>query len=370
MSHKEDGPAQGSGAAKGFRRKLILILKLAVAAGLILWLVLSGKIDFHQLENVGGRWPWFVIAQVPFALVQILCAYRWRHLLKAQGIDYSLGDVFALNMIGQLFNQFMIGTTGGDMVKAYAVAMEQRGRRSAGVISVFVDRVVGLLVLVGVALVAILFNLDLIIHRPDLVSVAVLVVTIFFGSLAGGYVFYSERIRQLKVVRWGISKLPFRRVLAQLSQAIYIYKFHPREVLIVIAMSVAVHLCVVSTNLCLARALVPEALPWANFFFLIPIAQIAMAIPINPPGAIGTAEGIYAYLLTIAGISQGALICLLYRLTNYFWALVGCFYYLKRKGKLDQAVEAARHDEEEAREADDSLDSLAPVSCERDVAGG
>ena len=172
------------------------------------------------------------------------------------------------------------------------------------------------------------------------------------------------------MVRWFLSKLPFRRILKQISAAIYVYKFHPREVLLVISMSVVIHVGVVSTNLCLARALIPEALPWANFFFLIPIAQIAMAIPINPPGAIGTAEGIYAYLLTIAGISQGALICLLYRLTNYLWALVGCVYYLKRKGKVDQAIEAARREEEEPGETDDSLDPLAAVSCEQDVAQG
>jgi len=370
VSRQEASSAQRPDAGKRRRRRTVRFLKLALAVGLITWLCLSGKIDFSQLANMQKRWPWFVLAQAPFTLVQVLGAYRWRLLLKAQGIGYSFGEVFRLNMIGQLFNQFMIGTTGGDMFKAIAIAMEQPGRRSAGVTSVFVDRVVGLLVLVGVALIAILFNLDLILSRPDLVSVAVLVVSVFFGSLCCGYIFYSERVRQLEVVRWFLSKLPFRRILKQISAAIYVYKFHPREVLLVISMSVVIHVGVVSTNLCLARALIPEALPWANFFFLIPIAQIAMAIPINPPGAIGTAEGIYAYLLTIAGISQGALICLLYRLTNYLWALVGCVYYLKRKGKVDQAIEAARREEEEPGETDDSLDPLAAVSCEQDVAQG
>ena len=161
MSRQEASSAQRPDAGKRRRRRTVRFLKLALAVGLITWLCLSGKIDFSQLANMQKRWPWFVLAQAPFTLVQVLGAYRWRLLLKAQGIGYSFGEVFGLNMIGQLFNQFMIGTTGGDMFKAFAIAMEQPERRSAGVTSVFVDRVVGLLVLVGVALIAILFNLDL-----------------------------------------------------------------------------------------------------------------------------------------------------------------------------------------------------------------
>ena len=357
------------------RQRAVLLLKLAVAAALIGWLFASGKIDFNQLGSVGKRWPWFALAQVPFGVVMFLCACRWRLLLKAQGIHYSLGDIFSLTMIGQLFNQFMMGTTGGDMVKAYAVAMEQPERRGAGIISVFVDRIVGLLVLVLVALVGILFNLSLIRSRPELVFLAILVVSVFAASLVAGYVFYSDRIRSSGLVGWCLSRLPFRRLLGQLSQAVYVYKFHRREVLIVVALSLLLHVCVVAMNLCLARAILVGPLPWVNFFFLIPLAQIAMAIPINPPGAIGTAEGIYAYLFTLARISEGAMVCLLQRITHYLWALVGCFLYLKRKGKLDQAMAAAHRSEDEKEESESAFDrfekkaSAQVVSAEEPVRG-
>jgi uncharacterized protein (TIRG00374 family) len=247
-----------------------------------------------------------------------------------------------LTLVGHFFNQFLIGTTGGDMVKAYAIAMEQPARRAAGILSVFVDRAAGLLVLVAVALVAIAFNLDMILKEPRLGLLAVMVVCVFTASLAGGYVFYSERIRSLPLVRRIISRLPFRGVIARVADAVYVYKYHAREMAVVALTSVLVHVLVVVMHLFLARALIATPLPWVSFFFLIPLAQIAMAIPINPPGAIGTGEWIYATLLPFVGVPQGALICLLQRFVYYAWALLGCVAYLRRKANVERAVEAAR----------------------------
>jgi uncharacterized membrane protein YbhN (UPF0104 family) len=150
--------------------------------------------------------------------------------------------------------------------------------------------------------------------------------------------------------------------LRQVSDAIYIYRFHPREVLLAVLASLAVHVCVVTMNLLLARAVIPGDLPWINFFFLIPLAQIAMAIPINPPGALGTAEGAYGYLLHLAGLEQGALVCLLQRFTYYLWALLGCYCYVKRKVKVAEAVEAVRHEDKEPGEGACAV-AVAPAAA-------
>jgi len=325
------------------RQRLVLILKLLVAAGLIVWLVQSGKIDFQQLYRLRQGWPWFLAALVPFGLVLFICACRWRLLLRAQGLDYSTAEAYSRTMIGFFFNQFLIGTTGGDLVKAYMVASEQPGRRSAAVMSVFVDRALGLLVLVAVAMVAIAFNVRLVLSQPWLKYLAVLVVSIFFGSLLCGYVFYSERVRSLSPVRWLLARLPFRGALRTVSQAVYVYKFHPREVRMSVLLSILVHLLIVLMHMFLACALVAGPVNWVSFFFLIPVAQIAMAIPVNPPGALGTGEWMYQTLLKLgAGIADGALICILQRLVNYTWALVGCTYYVRRQKKVAEAMGAAR----------------------------
>ncbi len=339
------------------RRRIFLILKLLVAVGFILWLVRSGKIDVREIKKVGEGWPWLAAALVPYGLVLGLCAYRWKLLLKAQDIDYSTHDAFALTMVGHFFNQFLLGTTGGDVVKAYSLAMEQRGKRSAAVMSVFVDRAVGLLVLVGVALLAIPFNLERILAHPYLRYLAGMVVCVFVGSLVAGYFFFSARIRSLRLVRSLLERLPLRKVAGQISQAIYVYKLHPRVVIAAVLSSLGVHVLVVLMHLLLARALCSEEISWGAFFFLVPIAQIAIAIPLQPPGALGTGEWVYATLLPMAGVpeNQGALVCILQRLVYYAWALLGCAYYLRRRARVDQAVHEAEVDDEARQGAEDSL---------------
>ena len=197
------------------RRRLLLFLKLAVACGLIVWLFASGKIDLKLLGRLGEHWPWFVAAQVPFGIVMLLAAFRWRLLLRAQGIEYSLSDTFSLTMIGQLFNQLVIGSTGGDMVKAYVVAIEHPRRRGAGITSVFVDRAIGLLVLFVVALVAILLNFSLIRSKPELVSLSILIAGTLMASVVLGVVFYSDRIRSLTIVKWMLARLPLPTLTKQ-----------------------------------------------------------------------------------------------------------------------------------------------------------
>lgn len=325
------------------RKRAVLALKLLFATSLIAWLVFSGKIDFDLLANVKAGWPWFLVALIPFGGVLLVGALRWRLLLRAQNIHYSFSEVFSLSMIGLFFNQFLMGTTGGDLVKAYMVAREHPDRRSAGVMAVFVDRAVGLLVLVMVALVAMAFHLPQILDNPWLSSVAAVVAGIFSLSLLGGYVFYSERVRSPRWARALLLKLPFRGSLARLSEAVYIYKFHLREVGLAVLLSVMLHLMIVTMNILLAALVLQVSANWLEFFFLIPVAQIAMALPINPPGALGTGEWIYETMLPFAGVAEGGmLICLLQRCVYYVGALPGCIYYLKRKKQVEQAVDAAR----------------------------
>lgn len=329
------------------------MLKLLLAGGLIFWLIKSGKIDFNEFLRVGENWPWLAAALVPYGAVLCLCSYRWKRLLAAQGIEYPLHDALALTMVGHFFNQCLPGTTGGDVVKAYSVAMEQPGKRSAAAMSVFVDRVVGLLVLVGVALLAIPFNLERIQGHPYLRYLAVLVAVVSLLSSVAGYIFFSARIRSLGPVRFIFDRLPFRGIAVRVNQAIYVYKFHPRIVIEGIVSSLGVHVLVVVMHIFLARALGSEGFSWGAFFFLVPIAQIAIAIPLQPPGALGTGELIYKELLPLAGvpINHGALICILQRVVYYAWALIGCGYYLKRRSRVDQARHAAEADDEASPEA-------------------
>ena len=96
------------------------------------------------------------------------------------------------------------------------------------------------------------------------------------------------------------------------------------------------------TALCLAVSLLGTSPPIGSFFFLIPLAHIAMALPVNPPGALGTGEAIYSFLFERVGIAQGGLLSLLMRCVQLGWAALGCLYYLQRKSKVREAVKEVK----------------------------
>lgn len=308
--------------------------KLALAAGLIYWLISRGGLSVkdEDLADFSKGWPWLLLAQVPFAAVLLLAAVRWRLLLDVQGIQYSFREIQGLVLLGIFFNQVLFGSTGGDVAKAYYVARESPERRAAAALTVFIDRALGLFVLMAIACIGAFLNLELIKETPILWNLAWIIWAIFGLTLLLGSLFYSQRVRRHPAITAVFSKLPFQGVMRKLSEILYLYKSHPVVAFKALAISLMLHFLVIITNLLFIRALLPDR--WTSpavLLLVVPLAQIVMAIPITP-GAIGTAEVAYNRLFSLAGIMEkGALVSILQRLTYCFWAIPGLLIYLRRR---------------------------------------
>ncbi len=315
------------------RNRVFLVLKLGLAVGLFWWLIQSGKLPLENLGDISDRWPWLIVAQVPFGIVMLLAAVRWRILLKAQKIDFPLKESYSLSMIGLFFNQLVPGSTGGDVYKAYAVAKRNPTQKGGAVVSVFVDRALGLILLLLLVACGMLANWSWVSGDPELLSFATAIFSFLGALVVGGTFFFSARLRRLLPLAWLQKRLPLKGVITTVDQAVLAYRYHLRDVFAAAFTSGVLHSLVVATNICLAYALLADSFEWWHFFYLIPMAHLAMAIPLNPPGAIGTAEAIYAYLLALVGIEDGAVLCILQRLTYYSWSLIGAGFYVAHRGK-------------------------------------
>ncbi len=331
------------------KRYILPALKAALAIGLIAWLLSSGRLDFEQLRKVREGWPWLLASFALFGGVLTLAATRWRLLLRAQGIDYPFHDALSLTLIGFFFSQFIFGTTGGDVVKAYVVVREQRGRGGAGLVSVVFDRALGLFVLIGVGLVAIATHLETVRSDAWLTTFALIVLGLFVAGFVALAVLYSERVCSAKKFAWFHRFIRSRPRLNSLAEALTTFRRHPWTVVAAVFLSVALHVTAILAVLCASRALATEGVPVGVFFFLVPLANIAMAVPINPPGAIGTAEAYYAELFSLVGVATGGMIAVLMRVVYIGWTVVSGFFYFRRKGRVAEAVAAAES---------------APVECE------
>ena len=231
-------------------------------------------------------------------------------------------------------------------MKAYYVAVDHPERRAAGITTVFIDRAIGLLDLVILAGAAILINWSQIAGNPWLRGLAVLIGVILAGALLGGGLFFSERVRSSPLVRALFNRLPFRGLIGKIQAAVYIYKFHPWLVLEALAISLLVQLSVIGMAFSYASALDLRA-RMLNFFFIVPIATLATAIPTGSPGGLGQLEGAYMGLFGCFGYADenGLFLALVQRLNAYFWSLFGGVLYFRRHGQVKEARRLAREDE-------------------------
>src|ERR1017187_9966737 len=103
----------------------------------------KGPLDlWHTLYSVHPGALFLSVLLVGLAMW--LGVVRWRLVLEAQGLELSLARATRISLVAQFFNSFLLGSTGGDLIKAYYAARETHHKKTEAVTTVFVDRLVGL----------------------------------------------------------------------------------------------------------------------------------------------------------------------------------------------------------------------------------
>ena len=88
--------------------------------------------------------PWaLIVSPLLVGLALLFGVVRWRIVLAAQGLHLPLGRATRISFVAQFFNSFLLGSTGGDLIKAYYAARETHHKKTEAVTTVFVDRLVG-----------------------------------------------------------------------------------------------------------------------------------------------------------------------------------------------------------------------------------
>ena len=84
------------------------------------------------------------LSLVFMGLTIALGVLRWRMVLRVHGLDLSLGRAAEISLVAHFFNSFLLGSTGGDLLKAYYAARETHHKKTEAVVTVIVDRLLGL----------------------------------------------------------------------------------------------------------------------------------------------------------------------------------------------------------------------------------
>ncbi len=126
-------------------KKLLTILRISVA---VIAIAIVIVICYREREDLKTTFlalspAIFLLALLIFMLSNAIIAMRWHGLLKAQKIDISYPAALKIHFLGLFYNNIMVSSVGGDMLRIWYVTQHTHKRLEAG-LSVFVDRVIGL----------------------------------------------------------------------------------------------------------------------------------------------------------------------------------------------------------------------------------
>lgn len=282
--------------------RLGLALRLAVSAGLVAWIL--ARAPFREVAAA------FRSADLRFVLLAILInpiAYytsvaRWRVLIRAQGGEARFSDLLRSFLVGVFFNNLLPSTIGGDAVRVMETARSGVGRAKAVAI-VFVDRFVGLILLMLFALAGVLVASRLTSRNPSLYA------WVLGGALAmavaSALLFLPSR-RSARLLAWLGGRLPARLqpLFAKAMGALLAFQGQGRVLGSAFAWSLALQTTVVLNGYFLSRALhVP--IPLSYFFLIVPLALFVMMVPVSI-NAIGVRENVWAFFFASFGVSAAS----------------------------------------------------------------
>lgn len=313
------------------KRALLTTLQILVTCGLLWWIFRDPQQRQEMAAALGAaQWSWLLPGLLAVGLACVLQTERWRQLMAVQGISMSWSRAFRVYMIGAFFNLFLLGATGGDVVKIYYAMRETASKKSAALLSVLVDRMMGLLGLVLITAIVIAARwreLTAEAVTRGLLGTLVMVMGAMAGLVAVGFLVDRFHLAS-RIPSW----LPLHGKIVELSHAFSIYARDARVLAVTFGLSVLCHICNFLGFYFAARAFgaFPGFRGFVDVASVLPIVMTIAALPISVSG-LGVREVLFAQMFA-AMFGTAAAASKMISITGFllfvFWGLVGGIIYL------------------------------------------
>lgn len=329
--------------------------RIAVEQSGVTWDDLDRSEQFRAAWSEGPKIIWktlrivdplaYAISLAFMGLTLLIGTMRWRLALKAQGLALPFSRAAEISLIAHFFNSFLLGSTGGDLLKAYYAARETHHKKTEAVTTVFVDRLIGLFSMLLFAAL-LMFPNRLLIGNHDLiaaVSITIIGMLIVCGLLVYLAFWGRNSAEESLLSRW-LRKLPKGDYLERSLRSCRVYGRKSGFLIKALALSMALNLACVLQFAAVARGL-GLTLPFTSLMFIVPAIICISALPITPSG-LGVREHLFVGTLTVAAINVDAKLALSLSLLAYsgslLWSVLGGVFYinLKDSQRLDEVTES------------------------------
>lgn len=281
------------------------------------------------VRNLDG--PLFTAGAFLFFLFFVTINSRWWFLLRANGLNVRFLEAQKFGWIGLFFSNALPGATGGDVIKAVYIARHCSGDKVRAIVSIFVDRVIGVVSLLFVGCMASLMAMD---RFPVFASTIWLT---GIGVLFFCFLLVSPSLRKLirfdAIVSWLPQKIG--NLISELDQAILYYREHLRGIGLWILASPLIYTLFIGSFYLMSESL-GVGISLKDLFFIVPVASVIQGIPIAPAGW-GIGEAAYGALIGKFGAvslpatvdaeqimrTRGVALSILHRIHVVAWSLLG-----------------------------------------------
>lgn len=286
---------------------------------------------------------WLIASVILWGATITIGAWRWLLVLRSQGLDPGFKRTLEISFIAHFFNSFLLGSTGGDLLKAYYAARVTHHLKTEAVTSVLMDRVLGLFAMLAFAVAMLLPNADFVLRYSKTIALAVVVLGMFCA--ASGFLLFSLRGGVSQVfpsARIWMRRLPMAETLERGLEACR--KLGRARGLLLRALL----LSLVLTFVCVAQLLTliwgyGLSVPLSPVFFIVPAVICISALPVTPNG-LGVRDYLYLYLLSLPeiGVSAGTAVAvsLVAYAGSLVWSALGgtLYVFLRREQNFAEAM--------------------------------
>ncbi len=265
---------------------------------------------------------------------------RWRLVLETQGIHLAARRATGISFVAHFFNSFLLGSTGGDVIKAFYAARETHHKKAEAVVTVMVDRLIGLWSMLAFAGIMMLPSAKLVFQPGRYLWCSSMVLLMLAGcSVVLGLALWGHG-PVARSLAGPLRRFPQWTVIERSLSACRHFKersFLLKAVLI----SMALNLFCVFQVLVLSRGMGLEV-PAMTLFAVVPVIISISALPVTPSG-LGVRETLFVSLLSshsvnVTGPSALSLSLLAYS-GSLFWSLIGGMVYFGARDRRQIAAD-------------------------------
>ncbi len=303
------------------------IFKVALAAGILYWLIAQGKLDFKLVLETFKNPQYLIGASFLIALQLFIAAYRFSFLIRIKTDKVTNSAFFSMHWISQLFSTILPGAFTSDLIKiGYINRTDPQVSKAYVLFSIFIDRIIGLNSLLFVAgATSLIFYNELIELHPMMSKIIFVNISLFVISLFGLNLMFLSEKNQIKL----LTIIPSKK-LKELAIEIWKLRNNFRSFLWAYIASIVGHLLAIVAFYIVNIPFFEQPIKLKYLATLIPLGQLAVVIPISP-GGIGVGHAAFASLFNFIHHSNGASLYNVYWIMLLIVSLFGIFPFILNK---------------------------------------